>query len=110
MEFITVFFVALSVLVLLYFAGLLYNSSVRIPIILEVFFAGVYFFVLIIFLFPDILSFIEEIFGIDSAVNFLVYLSIFILFFLVFILYKKTEEQRIQITKLVRELSYLRKK
>lgn len=110
MEFITIFFVLLSVVVLLYFAGLLYNSSVRIPIILEVFFAGIYFFVLFIFLFPEILSVIEDIFGIDSAVNFLVYLSIFILFFLVFILYKKTEEQRIEITKLVRELSYYKKK
>lgn len=109
MDFVTLFFVVLSVIVLGYFL-FVFKSSVRIPLLVEVFFIAVYGIVLLLVLFPSLLGFIEETLGIGSAVNFIVYLSVFVLFFIVFVLYRKSEEQRLEITKLVREIAYLKKK
>lgn len=63
---------------------------------------------MILFMFPQILRTIEDILGIQSAINFFIYLSIFILFLISYTLYQKSEKQRIEITKLVREISYLK--
>lgn len=108
MDPISVFFIVLTVLVLLYFVYR-FGAEARIPILYEVMALVVYFIVLIIVLFPSTLTFIENVFGITSALNFIVYLAIFVIYLLVFNLYKKTEDQRVEITKLTREIGFLRR-
>lgn len=108
MEFITIFFTFLAVLVLGY---ILYTikTNKRAPILLEVFYLGIYGIVFLIFLFPNLLNKIQDIFGIQSAINFIVYLSIFVSYFLILTLYRKTEDQRKEITTLTREIAFLKK-
>jgi len=106
-QFITIFFITLSVLVVGYFINLI-NKKRRTHIIVEIMFILMYIGVIIVALYPKILSHIENTLGISSALNFLVYLSIFVLFLTTFWLYKKTENQRLEITQLVREIAYLK--
>ncbi len=80
----------------------------RINLITEISFLCIYFLFLLIIIFPEILRWFEKIFGVNSAINFIVYLSIFILFALMFVLYKKSENQRVEITRLTREIAYLK--
>lgn len=108
MDFLTFFFVLLSIFVIVYIA-VTFRTEKRMPILLEFFFITVYAFVFVIFLFPNTLKIIEELFGIASAINFIVYLSIFVSYFLLFILYQKDENQRVDISKLNRELALTRK-
>lgn len=107
MDFISIFFILMSIVVITYMIYL-FKTSKRLPVIIEIFYIGVYGFVFLIFLFPELLNIIESIFGIKSAINFFVYLSIFISYFIILVLYKKTEDQRVEITKLNRELAYLK--
>jgi len=109
MEFISIFFISLSILVLSYFLYT-FKTSKRIHTLIEVLFLGVYFIILLVFIFPDLLIIIENIFGIKNAINFILYLSIFIAYFVIFLLYQKSEKQRVEITKLVREIAYLKRK
>lgn len=109
MDFISVFFIFLSLIVLMYILYILKKLK-RFPLISEIFFLGTYIIILLLFLFPNTLLLIQNTFGINSAINFIIYLSIFILYFIIFILYKKTEDQRVEITKLVREIAYIKKK
>jgi len=109
MEFISSFFIILSLIVLVYLIYT-FKSKSRIHLLIELLFLGVYSLILIIFLFPQILNIFENIFGINSAINFFIYLSIFMLFFIVYYLYNEKEKQRIEITKLVREIAYLKAK
>jgi len=107
MDFISYFFIVLS----LFAIGYVWYSSKskrRISILVEVFFLAIYGIVLLIFIFPGLLKFFEVFFGISSAINFFMYLAIFVLFLIVYNLYQKIEEQRVEITKLVREISLMR--
>jgi len=81
----------------------------RFHILIEIFFILFYGVILIVFLFPKSLNLFEQFFGINSAIHFFIYLSIFVLYFLMFLFYKKTEEERVQTTKLIREIAYLRR-
>lgn len=108
MDFLTIFFVTFSLIIILYLYSISKIHKTRVPIFVEIFFIGAYFFVLLIFLFPDFLNVIEVILGIQSAINFIVYLSIFVSYFLIFLLYKKTEDQRIELTRLNREVALKR--
>ena len=107
MDFTTIFFILLSLFMIAYII-FSFSKQKRVHILQEVFFLGIYGVVLLVFLFPNTLSFIEEFFGIQSAINFGVYLSLFLLFAICFMLYKKSEDQRVQITKLNREITYLK--
>lgn len=109
-DFINLFFILLSIVVLGYFTYSFFVSKKRMSILAELFFIGVYILAMIFFLFPQILTEIENIFGIQSAINFFIYLSIFTIFFIIYMLYNKTEIQRIEITKLTREIAYLKRK
>ncbi len=107
MDFTSAFFILMSCLVVLY---LIYTfwSGKRVSLLIEIFYLGIYVSIGLIFLFPQILTFIENLIGIKSAINFIVYLSIFVAYLLILTLYWKTEEQRTHITKLVREIAYLK--
>ena len=74
----------------------------------EIFFMMVYAGIALIVLFPGLLRWFEDFFGIESAINFITYLSIFIAYFILFLLYRKSEAQRTEITKLNRELAIQR--
>lgn len=108
MQFVSVFFLALSVLVLLYLAYV-YIARSRAPLLLEIFYLIIYSIIVLIVLFPQILSSLEQTFGIQSALNFIIYLSIFIAYFLIFVLYQEKEIQRQEITKLTREIALEKK-
>lgn len=86
-----------------------FRTQKRMPIILELFFVGIYGFVFMIVLFPQTLNILEILFGISNALNFIVYTSIFVAYFMLFVLYQKDEIQRVQISKLNREIALLRK-
>ena len=107
MDFVSIFFMIMSLSVLFYFIGVL-KSGRRVAIIVEIFYVFVYVFVFIIFLYPQILRIIEDVLGIQSAINFIVYLSIFVAYFVIFLLYRKIDDQRVDITKLVREIAFLK--
>lgn len=107
MEITSIFFVIASLFVIVYFFYV-FKSSKRTHILVEIGFIGIYLIILLITIFPNLLGLIEKTFGINSALNFIVYLSVFVAYFIIFLLYKKSEEQRVEITKLVREIAYLK--
>jgi hypothetical protein len=109
METISIFFILMSIVVLGYLIYTFKTLS-RTHILIELFYLVAYSFVLAIFVYPNLLKVIERIFGINSAINFFVYLSIFLSYAIVYYLYQKSERQRQEITKLVREIAYLKKK
>ena len=104
MDFTIVFFILMTVFVISYILGLFFFKK-RVSTLFEVFFLFIYSILILILLFPGILRFIEDILGINSALQFMVYLSIFVAYFLLFILYKRQEEQRAEMTKLIRKLA-----
>ena len=108
MDFITIFFSFMSIVVVLYIFYL-FKSKRRMSIKFELFYIAIYGFVAFIFLFPNTLKFIEKTLGIASALNFIVYLSVFVAYFIIFLLYTKSEQQRQEITALTREIAYLKK-
>ena len=61
--------------------------------------------VILLTLWPTIISKISGFFGIGRGVDFAIYISILLLFYLIFRLYVKIEDQNQQMTKLIRELS-----
>jgi len=85
-----------------------FKETKRIPILLELFFLSIYGFIFLIFVFPQTLDIIERVLGVQSAINFILYLSVFVAYLLVFVLYRKHEDQREEITKLVREIAFLK--
>jgi len=107
MVFVSIFFIILSILSIIYIITL-FKTGKRFSVLFEILSIGVYTLVLLLFLFPNLLNLIEITFGISSGINFIIYLSIFIAYFIIFILYQKSEEQRVEITKLVREIAYLK--
>ncbi|MCA9496366.1 MAG: DUF2304 domain-containing protein [Nanoarchaeota archaeon] len=109
MEFISLFFIIISIIAISYIFYILHTSK-RISPVIEIFFIGIFALIVTIFSFPEILRYIEKTLGINSAINFIIYLSIFISYLIIFMLYQKSETQRIEITKLTRELSIITKK
>jgi hypothetical protein len=109
MDVITVFFSILSIIVLVYL-GFILTSKKRLPVFIEVFYVFAYFFVLLVVLFPSLLEFIENSSGINNVLQFLVYLSIFVAYFMILLLFKRNEELRAEITKLVREIALMERK
>ncbi len=108
MQFISIFFIIVSLVVIIYLYNL-FKSSKRLPIVFELFAIGVYAVIIVIFLFPELLKVIENIFGIQSALNFIIYLSIFVAYLFIFTLYKEKEQQRVEISKLTREIAFLKR-
>ncbi len=109
MSFTIMFFLILTVITIFYILFTI-KTGLRIPIMIEIFFIIIFFSVLIIVLFPKTLNIFEDFFGVSSALHFIIYLSIFLCYILLFLLYKKSEEQRIEITTIVREIAFLEKR
>ena len=107
MDFTTIFFIVMSIIVLVYLVYS-FKTEKRVSLLLEVFYVGIYLIIAIIFIFPGILTKMESFLGIQSAINFIVYLSIFIVYLFILKLYRKSEDQRVEITKLTREIAFLK--
>ena len=74
------------------------------------FFWGLLWIIVItITIIPEIMSFISDLTGLGRGVDFFVYLGIIILFYFTFKMYILIDKMREEITKLTREISYLKK-
>ncbi len=60
--------------------------------------------------FPGITSYFAQLLGIGRGVDVILYVSISLLFYLIFRLYVKLEETEREITKLVRNLAFIKRK
>ncbi len=100
-------FIILSIVVISYVIYIITRKK-RAHLLAETGFLGVYIALLILVLFPSLLNFFENFFNIESGINFIIYLSIFIAYFFLFVLYNKSEDQRQEITKLTREVAHLK--
>jgi len=106
---ITIIFVFFNIVIL----GYIFNhirTKKRVHNLVEIFFVFIYICLTIILIFPQLLIVIEDVLNISSAINFIVYLSVFVAYFLIFILYGRIESQREDITNLVREIALLNRK
>jgi len=104
----TVIFIIMSLLVFIYIFNTFRNGR-KIAILWELFFLGIYACVFVYALFPNVFGIFEGFFGISNILNFMTYLAIFLAYFLIFLLYQKDETQRVDISKLNRELALLKK-
>ena len=71
---------------------------------------GIWSGLLFVVFFPKVVVFIADFIGVGRGVDFIIYTSLGLLFYLVFRLYVKIEEQEIELTKLVREIALMNKK
>lgn len=104
----TIIIIIFSVLALIYVLTFL-KSRKRLHLIVELFFILFFLGVILIALFPSLAKFFETLLGVNSIVQFITYTSILFAYFIIFMLYQKSETQRVEITKLTREIALLRK-
>lgn len=70
-----------------------------------IFWAILWIAVIVAALFPDLTSSISSVFGIGRGVDFVIYVSIIILFYLIYRIYVKLDEQDQKISILMREFT-----
>ena len=75
-----------------------------------VFWLGIWGGMIFVVFFPDVISMFARLIGIGRGIDVIVYASIAILFYLIFRLYVKQDESEKEITRLVREISFLEKR
>jgi len=75
-----------------------------------IFWSIVWISIIVVALMPGITSFFSNLFGIGRPIDFVIYLSIIVLFYLVFRIYVKLESQDQDITKIVRNVAIKRRK
>ncbi|HLP79787.1 MAG TPA: DUF2304 domain-containing protein [Acidobacteriota bacterium] len=102
----SIFFVIFCITIIMYMFSII-KTGKRMPIIFELFFATIFSAIAILFLFPSILPRLELALGLSSAINFIIYTSIFVAYFLLFVVYRENEKHRIEITKLTQQVSFL---
>ncbi len=108
MTIITIIFILLNLGILTYILNHI-RTKKRIHNLIEVIFIFIYSGFTIILIFPKILTFIEDLLNIPSALNFIIYISIFLSYLFIYSLYGRIESQREDITKLNRELALMQK-
>ncbi len=74
------------------------------------FWLGVWGGLIIVVFFPRITTDIAEVVGIGRGIDVIVYTSIGVLFYMLFRLYVKLDEEEKEITQLVREISLMKKR
>ncbi len=99
--FMSVFFILMSIIMIIY---LLYSFK-KVNIYFEIGFILIYILIILISVFPSLLNLIESITSIHSSINFIIYSSIFFIFFLLSYLYKEKENHRVEITKIIQEIA-----
>lgn len=83
-------------------------SKKRLHAMYELSLAKVLILIIVLSLFPQILFFIDSVIGIVNLVLIIFGIWIIVLFIIVFEMYRKVEFQRQEITKLVREVAFLK--
>jgi hypothetical protein len=106
MESITFIFIILNLGFLTYILNHI-KTKKRIHNFVELIFVLIYMVLTIILIFPNILNFVEDILNIPSALNLMIYSSIFLAYLFIYSLYGRIETQREEITKLNRELALI---
>ncbi len=82
----------------------------KINMIELLFWLGIWGGLIFVVFFPSVISYIANLLGIGRGIDVIVYTSIGLLFYLIFRLYVKLEESEREITKVVREISFINKK
>ncbi len=108
MEFIQIFGLLVAVFAIIRASVKLWNRKIRknLFIIWTIIWLGV----ILIALLPQTTNLLAGLLGIGRGIDVVVYLSIMLLFYLWFRLYTKMEGTKEEITKIVREISFQRKK
>ncbi len=75
-----------------------------------IFWSGMWVSVVVVALFPGIFTTLSQVLGIGRGVDTLLYGGMIVLFYLLFRLYVRVEEQKKEITELVREIAMEKKK
>ncbi len=65
---------------------------------------------IIVVFFPELTSYLADVVGIGRGIDVIIYTSIGLLFYMIFRLYVKFEENEREITQLVREIAIMKKK
>jgi hypothetical protein len=86
------------------------KTNKRLPVLSEILIIGVYVFVIVYAFFYSQFQTFFGFFGIKNPSMFFVYLGVLLLFFVCFYLYRRVEEQRIEITNLTREIAFVNHK
>lgn len=107
MDTTTIIFIILNLGILTYILNHI-KTKKRIHNFIELLFILIYILFTIILIFPNILIFIEDLLNIPSALNLMIYSSIFLSYFFIYSLYGKIEIQREEITKLNREIALVK--
>ncbi len=81
----------------------------RMPLSEFIIWSSVWVGMIVVGFLPITVSFIAKWFGIGRGIDVAVYLSIIVLFYLVFVLFSKIDKQREEITRLVREIALKKK-
>ena len=97
--------IVFTLIILIYLIRVLVANK-RANRLFELLFIGIFGVVLFFSFFPTTISSIENFLGISSLINLFVYISILVIFILIFKLYQKLEKQRIEITKLTRIIAF----
>lgn len=109
MDTTTIIFIILNLGILTYIFNHI-KTKKRIHNFIELLFVLIYIGFTIILIFPNILKFIEDLLNIPSALNLMIYSSIFLVYLFVYSLYGRIETQREEITKLNREIALIKSK
>ena len=75
-----------------------------------IFWSTVWVSIIIVSVFPNLTQILSNFFGIGRGADIMIYISIIVLFYLMFRLYVKTEKINQDITKIVREIAKREKK
>ena len=75
-----------------------------------IFWLGVWGGLIFVVFFPDVLSSVANLVGIGRGIDVIIYTSIAVLFYMLFRLYVKLEDTERHVTRLVREISFMKRK
>ena len=100
----------ISVAIFLWIRSTLNFKRKKIPLTEFIMWSAIWGGMILVGLLPSTASFVASILGVGRGVDVAIYLSIILLFYLVFLLFSRIDKQREEITRLVRELAIKRKK
>ncbi len=107
MGFIQIF--GICVAAFLWFKAIQRFKQKRMPLSEFIIWSSIWAGIIVVGFLPITVSFVAKLFGIGRGIDVAVYLSIIVLFYLVFVLFSRIDKQREEITKLVREIALKKK-
>lgn len=95
-------------LILIIYVTYRFFSKKKLHILYEISLLKIYIIAILLILFPQIIEFIETTFGVVNVILTILTIWILILFIIVFEMYRVIDFQRQEMTKLVREVAFLK--